>query len=143
MSVSVVKSLYDTAVRAHVQTCIYSSFRVLAVPSDDGQYRPKHVEAKHLLTPIKRRAIVQAVSHCPPTAAARVRAWVRSCGICGGQSGTGAGFLRVLWFPLPIFIPSIAHQSPSSIIWGSYNRPLMAAVTKWTQARPTKNKENK
>jgi hypothetical protein len=32
-------------------------------------------------------------------------------GICGGQSGAGVGFLRVLRFPLPIFIPPI---SPSS-----------------------------
>jgi hypothetical protein len=30
---------------------------------------------------------------------------IRSCGICGGQSGTGAGFLRVLRFPLPAIIP--------------------------------------
>jgi hypothetical protein len=49
-------------------------------------------------------------------------------GICGGQSGAGAGFLRVLWFPLPIFIPPIAPKSPSSIIWGLYNRPEVAAV---------------
>jgi hypothetical protein len=43
-----------------------------------------------------------------PTAAARVR--VRAaCGICGGQSGTGPGFLRVLRFPLPIVIlPSLS-----------------------------------
>jgi hypothetical protein len=50
------------------------------------------------------------------------------CGICGGQSGAGAGFLRVLRFLLPIFIPSISPQSPSSIIWGLYNRPAVAAV---------------
>jgi hypothetical protein len=47
---------------------------------------------------LKNRAIVQAVSRWLPTAAARV--W--SCEICGGQSGAGAGFLRVLRFPLPI-----------------------------------------
>jgi hypothetical protein len=63
-----------------------------------------------------------------PTAAARVRAHVWSFGICGGQSGAGAGFLRVLQFPLPIFIPPIAPQSPSSIIWGLYNKPEVAAV---------------
>jgi hypothetical protein len=38
------------------------------------------------------RAIAQAVSRWLPTAAARVRARVWSSGICGGQSGAGAGF---------------------------------------------------
>jgi hypothetical protein len=42
----------------------------------------------------------------------------------------GAGFLRVLRFPLPIFIPTISPQSPSPIIRGWYNRPVVAAVTK-------------
>jgi hypothetical protein len=74
------------------------------------------------------RAIAQAVSRWLPTAAARVRARVWLCGIYGGQSGAGAGFLRVLRFPLPIFIPPIAPQSPSSIIWGLYNRPEVAVV---------------
>jgi hypothetical protein len=40
----------------------------------------------------------------------------------------GRHFFRVLQFPLPIFIPPIAPQSPSSIIWGWYNRPVVAAV---------------
>jgi hypothetical protein len=31
-------------------------------------------------------------------------------GFCGGQSGAGAGFLRVLRFPLPVFIPPIAPK---------------------------------
>jgi hypothetical protein len=45
-----------------------------------------------------------AVRRWLPTAAARVR--VRAaCGICGGQSDTGAGFLRILGFPLPIIPP--------------------------------------
>jgi hypothetical protein len=74
------------------------------------------------------RTIAQAVRRRLPTAAAWVRARVWSCGICGGQSGAGAGFLRVLRSPLPIFIPPIAPQSPSSIIWGLYNRPEVAAV---------------
>jgi hypothetical protein len=39
-----------------------------------------------------------------------------------------AGFLRVLRFHLPIFIPPIHPQSPSPIIRGWYNRPVVAAV---------------
>jgi hypothetical protein len=35
----------------------------------------------------------------------------QACGVCGGQSGTGAGFLRVLQFPLPIIIPPISPPS--------------------------------
>jgi hypothetical protein len=54
------------------------------------------------------RAIAQAVSRWLPTAAVRVRSQVRSCGIFGGQSGTEAGFLRVLRFHLPILIPPTA-----------------------------------
>jgi hypothetical protein len=40
------------------------------------------------------------------------------------------GFLRVLRFPMPIFIPPISPQSPSPIIRGWYNRPVVAAVLK-------------
>jgi hypothetical protein len=54
------------------------------------------------------RAIVQAVSRWLPIVAARVRSRVWSSGICGRQSVAGADFLRVLRFPLPIFIPTIA-----------------------------------
>jgi hypothetical protein len=50
----------------------------------------------------------------------------------------GAGFLRVLRFPLPIFIPPIAPQSPSSIIWGLYNRPEVAAVPSGLSPTPLK-----
>jgi hypothetical protein len=62
------------------------------------------------------RAIAQAISCWLPTTAARVRARVWSRGICGGQSGAGAGFLQVLQFPLPIFIPpnSPSSQSPGA-----------------------------
>jgi hypothetical protein len=60
------------------------------------------------------RDIAQAVSHRLPTAVARVRAQVRSCRICGGQSGTGADFLQVLQFPLSILIPPTAPHSSSS-----------------------------
>jgi hypothetical protein len=44
------------------------------------------------------RAIPQAVSCWLITTADRVRDMVRSCGICGGQIGTGADFLRLRRF---------------------------------------------
>jgi hypothetical protein len=44
----------------------------------------------------------------------------RSCGNLGGQSGTAAGFLRVLQFPL--------SSIPKIIIWGCYDRPVVASV---------------
>jgi hypothetical protein len=75
-------------------------------------------------------AIAQAVSRWLPTAAALVQTRVYSCGICGGQCSAGAGFVRVLRFPLPISIPPISPQSPSPVIWGWYNRPVVAAVLK-------------
>jgi hypothetical protein len=59
------------------------------------------------------RALAQAVSRRLPTAAARARAQVRSCGICGGQSGSAAAFLLVLRFPVPILIPPDAPHSSS------------------------------
>jgi hypothetical protein len=77
------------------------------------------------LTRMVGRAIAQAVSRCLPTASALVRARFWSCGVCGGKSGAGAGFLRVLRFPLPVFVPPIAPQS-SSLIWGLYKRPVVA-----------------
>jgi hypothetical protein len=49
-------------------------------------------------------AVAQAVSLWLPTAVVRVRVRL-ACGVYGGQSGTGAGFLRVLRFPLPIIPP--------------------------------------
>jgi hypothetical protein len=76
-------------------------------------------------------------SRCLPTAAARVRTQIRSRGICGGQSGNGASFLRVLRFPLPILIPPTAPHSSSSIIRGWYNRPVSGRRTNWTQFHPT------
>jgi hypothetical protein len=59
--------------------------------------------------PTKGHAIAQAVSRWFPTAVAQVR--VRAAyGVSGGQSSTGAGFLQVLRFPLPI-IPPISPLS--------------------------------
>jgi hypothetical protein len=44
------------------------------------------------------RAMAQAVS-CLPNVAAHVRCQVRSCGICGRQSGTGEDFVErfIIW----------------------------------------------
>jgi hypothetical protein len=50
-----------------------------------------------------------------------------SCGICGGQSATVAGFLRVLRVPLPIFITPTATHS-SSIIWDCYNWSISGRI---------------
>jgi hypothetical protein len=56
-----------------------------------------------------------------------VRAQVRSCGICGGHSGTGAGFPRVLRFPQPS-IPRTAPHSSSTISRPGYSRPVLSDV---------------
>jgi hypothetical protein len=71
-------------------------------------------------------------------AAAQVRAQVRPCGICGGLSATGVGFLRVLRFPLPIIIPPTASLS-LSIVQGWCSRPVSGRCTKWTQSHPTQS----
>jgi hypothetical protein len=69
------------------------------------------------------RAIAQVTSRRLPTETAQVRTRVSSCEIFGGQSGTGI-FSEYFGFP----IPPIAPQSSASIIWGGYNRPIVAAV---------------
>jgi hypothetical protein len=91
------------------------------------------------------RAVAQAVSHRVPTAAALVRTQVRSCGTCGGQGGTEAGFLRVLRFPLPILIPPTApHSSGAGTmgqLWPTYQvdsvspHPKKLKKNKWLIAR--------
>jgi hypothetical protein len=54
----------------------------------------------------------QPVSRRLPSMAARIQSQVRSCGIWGGQSGTGANFIfRILWIPVTILIPSPASRS--------------------------------
>jgi hypothetical protein len=69
-------------------------------------------EQSELLTP-RHCATAQAVSRSLSSATARVLSQVSTCGICGGQSGTEEGFLRVLRFPLPIHIlPNAPYLSP-------------------------------
>jgi hypothetical protein len=56
-------------------------------------------------------AVAQVVSRRLSTAAVRIRDRVKSFGICDGQSGAGAGFLRVLRFSLPLKPPTAPHSS--------------------------------
>jgi hypothetical protein len=66
-------------------------------------------------TSLLGRAIVEAVSRWLLTAAAWVQSRIWSSGICGGQGGVGAGFLRVLRFPLAFIPPnSPSSQSPGA-----------------------------
>jgi hypothetical protein len=69
------------------------------------------------------RPVYQAISSRLFTAAAPVRARFKTCRICGGHSGTAAGFLRVLRFPLPLIDPLIAQLS-SPFIPGWCNRAI-------------------
>jgi hypothetical protein len=45
------------------------------------------------------------------------------------------------FFPLPTFIPPIAPQSPSSIIWGWYKMPVVAAVPSGLSLTPLRIKK--
>jgi hypothetical protein len=84
------------------------------------------------------RAIAQAVSRWLPTAASRVPAQVKSCGICRGQSGTGAGFS---------YSTSVSSANSHStdcskfiiiIIRCWYNRPISGRCTPRTKKKKKK-----
>jgi hypothetical protein len=62
-------------------------------------------------SPTLGRAVAQAVSSQLPTMTALVRTRAGSCGICGRQSGSGAGFFRVLRFPFEIKFPMIPSNT--------------------------------
>jgi hypothetical protein len=80
-------------------------------------------------------AIAQAVSRRLPTAEARVRSQVRLCGICGGQSGTGADFGFSCQFPF--------HQMLQLSSEAGTKGQLVADVQSGFSVSPTKiKKEN-
>jgi hypothetical protein len=62
---------------------------------------------KNILRKQEGRAIAQEIGRRLLTVVAQVPARVKSCGICGGQSSTGAGLLRVFGFPIA------KHHPPS------------------------------
>jgi hypothetical protein len=89
------------------------------------------------------RAIAQVVILRLLTAEAQFRAQVRSCGICGGQSGTGAGFLLVLRFPLPILIPPTAPHSSSSFGAGTISQLVADVQSGLSATQPQETKKKK
>jgi hypothetical protein len=66
------------------------------------------------------RAVAQAASCRLPTAATKVRARVKSCVFCGGQNGTGTGFLRVFWLSV-----SVIYTSNYTTIITIYHKGLL------------------
>jgi hypothetical protein len=93
--------------------------------------RYKYIIAKSLRTsladknPYSSRAVAQPISRRIATAAAWVLSRVKSCEICGGQTGRGAGFLL---FPLPLI-----HSTNYSTIITTYNLGLVQWAYKWSQ----------
>jgi hypothetical protein len=93
------------------------------------------------ITHTRGRAVAEAIGRWFPTVAALGSNPGLVMWICGGQSGAGTGFLRVLRFLLSIFIRRISPQSSSPIIRGWYNRPVVAAVPKSPTAQIKKKKD--
>jgi hypothetical protein len=79
------------------------------------------------------RAIAQAVSRWLPTAEARVRTRVWSCGIWVDKMGLGQVFSQYFGFPCQFSSHQLLHNHHHHhhhhlIIRGCYNKPIVAAV---------------
>jgi hypothetical protein len=89
-------------------------------------------------TPSSGHTMAQAVSRQPVIAEGQVHALFSRCGIFDGQSSTGTGSLRFLWFSPVHIIPSGLHTLLSSRGWTK--GPSVAAVQR--QSHPNmKNKQ--
>jgi hypothetical protein len=100
------RSYYTTSRAEHIHHSFLCTSKKHLVST---QHFAERSEISTQLNTNRGRTAAQAVSRWLPTTAAPIRARVWSSGIFGWQSG--ADFLRVLRFPLPIFIPP---NSPSS-----------------------------
>jgi hypothetical protein len=84
------------------------------------------------------RSVVQEVSRWLSTSATRVRSHVRSCGVCGRQSGTRKGFLRALRVlmlilirpnaPYPLIIREVRLSPRQSQMWGPHPTPTAISI---------------
>jgi hypothetical protein len=96
------------------------------------------------LMSVESRAIAQEVSRRIPTAVAPVPARVWLCGICGGQSGTWAGFLRVLRFPCQFSFHRLLHTHHLSSRAGTIGQLVtdVPSGLSLTPSQETKKKKN-
>jgi hypothetical protein len=69
-------------------------------------------------------AVAQAVICWLPIKVVQIQTWVKSCGICDGQSSDGAVFSKYFCLPCQSFIPLVAPQSSYLSSKGWYNRPI-------------------
>jgi hypothetical protein len=89
--------------------------------------------------------MAQAVSRRPLTAEARIRFWISPCGICGGQSGTGAGFspsTSVFPCQLPVFHYTEKGVKIIIFITGVHNKPQGCGASVASAAGPFNTKKN-
>jgi hypothetical protein len=129
-------STFDNGQYQHFKECSKECLAATAACFETDGDRFGHTL---LLRGVHDLDVDQAVSRQLSTSVGQVRPQVKSCGICDGQSGSGAGFHRIFGFPLPI-IPGIIPHSSSSIIRDWCNMSNIGRRTRWTQSHPTASK---
>jgi hypothetical protein len=87
------------------------------------------------------RAVAQAVSRRLSSAAARVRALVRSCEVCGEQSGTEAGtFTEYFGFPCQFAFHRLLHIHHHLSSWAGAIGQTLPAVKSGPSLTPSEKK---